>query len=136
MDGLQVAQESQEKQAYDSRVSDKFPQPQTEPPSNPQTYQYADTTPVYPQPPHPITPPTNEEEKPLLPDRRHRVPFGLTAISYTLIVVAILVVILGAGLGGAIGAVASNNKDSCSYVHFLPRRLSLAEGKTVATHCH
>ncbi|KAJ4580578.1 hypothetical protein HRR82_004246 [Exophiala dermatitidis] len=46
------------------------------------------------------------------PKLSYRFPWGLSLFTYTLLIVGITFVICGAGFGGAIGAVAANNKHS------------------------
>ena len=83
-----------------------------------QTYTYPATTissiaqvPTYRQPPqHPLL----LDDKTSWHDSRYRMTSGLSRIGYTILVAIIILAILGAGYGGAIGAVAASKAKDCS----------------------
>lgn len=107
MDGLQVDDSSREKM-YMSNDSSKMVAPNSYPINTP-TSQY--------QPPHPQptqTLPTYQNDAPM--PQRPQMPWGLSLRAYTFLIIGITAVVLGAalggGLGGAIAAVANDNKSS------------------------
>jgi hypothetical protein len=120
MDGLQVADGSRDQKTAFEHQTDKFPSHTTSTIPTPATRNPFATTAEYGNPnaaysQHQQPPLIVNDEKPFRQERRYRLPFGLSVVAYTAIIITVVAVILGAALGGAIGAVASN-KDDCSYV--------------------
>src|ERR1700761_2418392 len=128
MDGLQVANASQAREATSNHDSDKLY-------TQSQSYAYTPSTtssqPLAPGYQQYTQPPPMPDEKTLPQDARYRIPFGLSVIAYTFLVAAIILVICGAGFGGAIGAVAASKGKDCSYAS--PMCLSLPNHRTPLT---
>ncbi|KAJ9616507.1 hypothetical protein H2200_000226 [Cladophialophora chaetospira] len=107
MDGLQVTNAPQEKQAVSSLEPDKYTHSQTH---------------AYPSNSHPVASSYQEQtlaqpyhnEKPLPSDSRQRIPFGLSIVAYSVLVAALMLIICGAAFGGALGAVAARKGKDCS----------------------
>ncbi|EXJ70565.1 uncharacterized protein A1O5_06635 [Cladophialophora psammophila CBS 110553] len=107
MDGLQVANASQEKQAVIVRQgqADKY--------TNSQAYTYPGAvsdqlggSDYQASPPTPYNPP--------LARAPSRLPCGLSVLAYTILVAAVTLAICAAGFGGGIGAIAASKDKTCS----------------------
>ncbi len=110
MDGLQIANNSPEKEAVlNNRDTDKYPHAQTSS-YNPSTANSQPLAPDY----HQHASPQIHDDKPLTSKSRNRIPFGLSIIAYSLLVAAVILIICGAGFGGALGAVVAGKGKDCS----------------------